>query len=118
MYSVSAVVSEIKDARTKEYLQVLPFDFKFKEPISSCIKFGIFSLLSLFLDNSLDNSRSNLFLYILVSEFARKTGDYHNLSAVDLHLIALTYQMCKENLPNEDFERLKSEPPKENVKAS
>jgi len=55
------------------------------------------------------------FRFVSVSEFAKKTGDYHNLSAVDLHLIALTYQMCKENLSSEEFARLKSEPPKENV---
>lgn len=86
VYAVSAVVSEIKDANTRASLQVLPYEFHFKEPSSEATKF--------------------------VGQFARKTGDYQNLSAVDLHLIALTYQMCKENMSDEEFALLKSEPPK------
>lgn len=31
-----------------------------------------------------------------VSDFAKKTGDYRNLSAVDLKVMALTYQLEKE----------------------
>ncbi len=50
VYSVSAVVSEIKDAKTKEYLQVLPFDFKFKEPQGNHIKFGNYRGINPFLD--------------------------------------------------------------------
>lgn len=88
VYAVSAVVSEIKDQATRESLNVLPYDFNFKEPTSDCIRF--------------------------VSQFAKKTGDFHNLSVVDLHLIALTYQLCKENMTTEEFARLKSEPPTDN----
>lgn len=84
VYSVSGVVSEIKDANTRASLQVLPYEFHFKEPSSDSIKF--------------------------VSQFARKTGDYTNLSAVDLNLIALTYQLCKENMDKDEFDQLKQEP--------
>ena len=47
-----------------------------------------------------------------VTLFARKTGDLYNLSSIDLSLIALTYQMCKEILPAEEFNKLRKEPPK------
>lgn len=88
VYAVEAVVSEIKDIKTRESLQVLPYEFNFKEPTSDSIRF--------------------------VSQFAKKTGDFHNLSVVDLHLIALTYQICKENMNAEEFAQLKAEPPTEN----
>jgi hypothetical protein len=39
-YSIGGVVGEIRDAATKAYLQVLPFDFKLREPNSDAIKFG------------------------------------------------------------------------------
>ena len=32
-----------------------------------------------------------------MTEFSKKTGDYRNLSAVDIRLIALTYQLEKEH---------------------
>ena len=32
-------------------------------------------------------------LFNLVNEFAKKTGDYASLSAVDIRLIALTYEL-------------------------
>ncbi len=56
-----------------------------------------------------------IFVNILVSQFARKTGDYTNLSAVDLNLIALTYQLCKENMDKDEFDQLKQEPIKNYV---
>ena len=34
----------------------------------------------------------------LVSEFAKKTGDYRSLSMVDLRLLALVYRLEKENV--------------------
>ena len=38
----------------------------------------------------------NLDWYIIVIDFARKTGDFRSLSVVDLKVLALTYQMEKE----------------------
>uniref|UniRef100_A0A1X7U582 Ribonuclease PIN domain-containing protein n=1 Tax=Amphimedon queenslandica TaxID=400682 RepID=A0A1X7U582_AMPQE len=35
----------------------------------------------------------------IVTDFSKKTGDYQSLSAVDLRLIALTYQLEKERGP-------------------
>lgn len=86
VYCVDGVIGEIKDASTRESLNVLPFEFKLKQASSDAVKF--------------------------ISNFSRKTGDYSNLSAVDLHLLALTYQLCKENLNEEEFKQLKLEPVK------
>ena len=33
-----------------------------------------------------------------VADFAKKTGDYTSLSAVDLRVLALAYQITKENI--------------------
>ena len=54
-------------------------------------------------------------LLFKVANFSRKTGDYSNLSAVDLQLLSLTYQLCKENLTPEEFSQLKLEPTKASV---
>lgn len=40
VYAVEGVVGEIRDANTRAYLQVLPFDFKLKEPTADSVKFG------------------------------------------------------------------------------
>ena len=103
-------MSEIKDADTRASLQILPYEFHFKEPSSDCIKFGkqIFVWMV-----SLEKKSCKLVLS--VSQFARKTGDYTNLSAVDLNLIALSYQLCKENMTAEEFGQLKQEPAKNHV---
>ena len=53
-----------------------------------------------------------------MSDFSRKTGDYSNLSAVDLNLLALTYQLCKENLTAEEFSHLRKEPVKTQVRSN
>ena len=51
-----------------------------------------------------------LLFELLVVNFSRKTGDYSNLSVVDIQLLALTYQLCKENLSEDEFKALKLEP--------
>jgi RNA-binding protein NOB1 len=35
-------------------------------------------------------------LFVSVSDFARKTGDYRSLSATDVRVLALTYMLEKE----------------------
>jgi RNA-binding protein NOB1 len=35
---------------------------------------------------------------ILVTNYAKRTGDYAALSAVDMRLLALTYQLYEENV--------------------
>lgn len=47
--------------------------------------------------------------YITVTEFAKKTGDYPSLSATDIKVLALTYQLEIENVGTD---HLKKEPEK------
>lgn len=47
--------------------------------------------------------------YITVTEFAKKTGDYPSLSATDIKVLALTYQLETENVGTD---HLKKEPEK------
>ena len=51
----------------------------------------------------------NKIIIILVTEFSKKTGDYRNLSAVDIRVLALTLQLEKEF---GDASRIKVEPDK------
>ena len=48
-------------------------------------------------------------ILLAVSEFAKKTGDYRSLSLTDLKVIALVYDLEKENVGTE---HLKSAPEK------
>ena len=40
---------------------------------------------------------------IVVSEFAKKTGDFQSFSLVDLKVLALTYQLHKEKCRTDDL---------------
>jgi len=70
IFTVKEVVSEIRDASTKQRLAVLPYELDFRTPSAESLHF--------------------------VTEFSKKTGDYKALSAVDLKILALTYQLEKE----------------------
>lgn len=57
-----------------------------------------------------DDIRTMLYsLWITVTEFAKQTGDYPSLSATDIKVLALTYQLETENVGTE---HLKKEPEK------
>ncbi|XP_032514492.2 RNA-binding protein NOB1 [Danaus plexippus] len=81
IYTVQEVVDEITNDRQRKKLVVLPYDLKIKDVFTENIKF--------------------------VTEFSKKTGDYTSLSATDIKVMALTYQMEKEFLGTN---HLKSEP--------
>ncbi|XP_043270864.1 RNA-binding protein NOB1 [Venturia canescens] len=66
------VVNEIRNKRQLRRLVVLPYDLVIKDTFAENIKF--------------------------VTEFAKKTGDYTSLSATDIKVIALTYQLEKEHV--------------------
>merc|ERR1719334_1696013 len=83
VYCIQDVVNEIKDKATKQRLQVLPYSINFREPSAESVS-G-------------------------VSAFAKKTGDYRSLSATDIRLIALTYQLEKEHA---GVAHLRLDPPK------
>ncbi|XP_023944084.2 RNA-binding protein NOB1 [Bicyclus anynana] len=80
-YTVQEVVDEITNDRQRRKLVVLPYDLKIKDVFTENIKF--------------------------VSEFAKKTGDYTSLSATDIKVMALTYQLEKEVI---GADHLKTEP--------
>ena len=42
-----------------------------------------------------------LMLFTSVTDFSKQTGDYASLSAVDLRVLALTYQLEKEHVGTE-----------------
>ncbi|KAH3769925.1 RNA-binding protein NOB1-like [Dreissena polymorpha] len=70
LYTISDVIHEIRDKATRQRLQVLPYELHFREPTAEAIK--------------------------MVTDFSKKTGDYRSLSAVDIRVMALVYQLEKE----------------------
>nr|CAG4643283.1 EOG090X07WR [Ilyocryptus agilis] len=81
VYTIRDVVDEIRDQATKQRLRVLPYEIKMQEPsVESIIK---------------------------MTEFAKKTGDYASLSATDIKVLALVYELEVEA---NGADHLKSEP--------
>ncbi|KAF7992870.1 hypothetical protein HCN44_005214 [Aphidius gifuensis] len=77
-----SVVNEITSKRQLKRLVVLPYDLTVKDVFSENIKF--------------------------VTEFSKKTGDYTSLSATDIRVIALTYQLEKEKVGTEHLKEAPS----------
>ncbi|KAJ8343379.1 hypothetical protein SKAU_G00307080 [Synaphobranchus kaupii] len=72
IYTLKEVVDEIRDKQTRRSLAFLPYKLNFKEPFPEYVRF--------------------------VTEFSKKTGDYPSLSATDIKVLALTYQLEAENV--------------------
>ncbi|KAK6982153.1 Nin1 binding protein [Biomphalaria glabrata] len=70
VYTVPQVIEESIDRATRRRLNLLPISINFKEPSTEALQF--------------------------VSAFAKKTGDYLSLSAVDLKVLALVYDLEKQ----------------------
>lgn len=66
------VVDELKNNAQLKRLAVLPYNLQVKQPDSESLK--------------------------IISDFAKKTGDFATLSITDLTVLALTYQFEKENI--------------------
>ncbi|XP_042336832.1 RNA-binding protein NOB1 isoform X2 [Sceloporus undulatus] len=81
IYTIREVVTEIRDKETRRRLAVLPYQLHFKQPFPEYVR--------------------------LVTEFSKKTGDYPSLSATDIQVLALTYQLEAENV---GVAHLKKEP--------
>ncbi|XP_047996286.1 RNA-binding protein NOB1 [Leguminivora glycinivorella] len=81
MYTVQEVIDEITNDRQRRKLVVLPYDLKVKDVFTENIKF--------------------------ITDFSKKTGDYTSLSATDIKVMALAYQIEKEKV---GVEHLKTEP--------
>ncbi|XP_022208670.2 RNA-binding protein NOB1 [Drosophila obscura] len=79
--TVPDVVAEVRNKRQIRRLCVLPFGMEVREPRPESIKHCV--------------------------EFAKKTGDYASLSGIDLKVIALSYELEKDNVGTE---HLRTEP--------
>lgn len=71
VYTVEELISEIRDAATRQRLSVLPYTLHLRQPSTEALH--------------------------AVTAFSKLTGDYRSLSAVDLKVLALTYQLEKEH---------------------
>lgn len=72
IFTIQEVVDEIKSSAQLKRLAVLPYNLQMKQPDQEAIR--------------------------IVSEFAKKTGDFATLSLTDLTVLALTYQLQKEHV--------------------
>ncbi|XP_071346028.1 RNA-binding protein NOB1 [Trachinotus anak] len=81
IYTLREVVNEIRDKPTRRSLAFLPYQLNFKEPHPEHIRH--------------------------VTEFSKKTGDYPSLSATDIKVLALTYQL---ELEHDGSQHLRGEP--------
>ncbi|CRK91000.1 CLUMA_CG004688, isoform A [Clunio marinus] len=81
VYTVQEVLDEIKSNTQYKRLAVLPYNLQIKQPDQEALK--------------------------IISDFAKKTGDFATLSLTDLKVLALTYQLEKENV---GVNHLRSEP--------
>ena len=68
--TTQGVIDEIRDSKSRSHLESLPFELEVREPSAN----GLAKMV----------------------EFSKKTGDYASLSAVDMHILALLYDLEKE----------------------
>ncbi|KAI1299521.1 Nin1 binding protein [Mortierella claussenii] len=87
-YTIPEVLNEIRDRQARNDLAMLPFDIQVINPTEASVR--------------------------AVAAFARKTGDYAVLSATDLRVLALTYQLEFEHC---GMKRIRAEPVRPNVQA-
>ncbi|KAK3829226.1 MAG: Nin one binding Zn-ribbon like-domain-containing protein [Benniella sp.] len=87
-YTIPEVLNEIRDKQARNDLAILPFDIEVINPTEASVR--------------------------TVAAFARKTGDYAVLSATDLRVLALTYQLEFQHC---GMKRIRTEPLRPNVQA-
>ncbi|KAF9965453.1 Nin1 binding protein [Mortierella alpina] len=85
-FTIPEVLNEIRDKQARKDLAILPFDIEVINPTEASVR--------------------------AVAAFARKTGDYAVLSATDLRVLALTYQLEFEAC---GMKRIRTEPVRPNV---
>ncbi|KAG9324425.1 hypothetical protein KVV02_004445 [Mortierella alpina] len=85
-FTIPEVLNEIRDKQARKDLALLPFDIEVINPTEASVR--------------------------AVAAFARKTGDYAVLSATDLRVLALTYQLEFEAC---GMKRIRAEPVRPNV---
>lgn len=86
IYTIQEVVNEVTNRRQKTDLSVLPYTLNIETVFPEHVQF--------------------------VVDFSKKTGDYPNLSVTDIKVIALAYQIHKENYGTDN---LKTEPDTKSV---
>jgi len=86
IYTIQEVVNEVTSKRQKTNLSILPYTLNIEAVFPENIQF--------------------------VVDFSKKTGDYPNLSATDVKIIALVYQIHKENYGIDD---LKTKPDSKSI---
>lgn len=69
-FTTQDVIDEIRDSKARSHLESLPFELQIREPSPE----GLAQVVA----------------------FSKKTGDYSSLSAVDIHVLALLYDLEKE----------------------
>uniref|UniRef100_A0A3B4XE75 NIN1 (RPN12) binding protein 1 homolog n=1 Tax=Seriola lalandi dorsalis TaxID=1841481 RepID=A0A3B4XE75_SERLL len=79
IYTLKEVVNEIRDKPTRRSLAFLPYQLHFKDPHPEHVRH--------------------------VTEFSKKTGDYPSLSATDIKVLALTYQLELEQVGSQHLRR-------------
>ena len=99
------VIDEVRNKRQLKRLAVLPYDLEVKDVFPENIKFGKNSIIIIIL---FPLRHCMLPWYLLVSnacpsvhDISKQTGDYRSLSATDIEVIALTYQLEKEKVGTE-----------------
>ncbi|KAF9187060.1 Nin1 binding protein [Haplosporangium sp. Z 767] len=85
-FTIPEVLNEIRDKQARKDLAILPFDIQVINPTEASVR--------------------------AVAAFARKTGDYAVLSATDLRVLALTYQLEFEAC---GMKRIRTEPVRPNT---
>jgi len=70
IFSIPEIINEIKDKTTRNKLNILPYKINYKDPSEKALEKAV--------------------------NASKKIGDYHNLSIVDLKLIALAVQLAEE----------------------
>ncbi|KAG0256838.1 Nin1 binding protein [Mortierella polycephala] len=85
-FTIPEVLNEIRDKQARKDLAILPFDIQVINPNEASVR--------------------------AVAAFARKTGDYAVLSATDLRVLALTYQLEFEAC---GMKRIRAEPVRPNT---
>jgi len=78
-YTIPGVISEIRDKQTRDRLKILPYELKFRDPSAKSIS--------------------------AVSKAAKESGDFASLSAVDLQVLALTYELTIEFDPEKSIRK-------------
>lgn len=83
LYTVPGVIQEVRDAAARQQLSNLSSKLTVREPTPNSIQ--------------------------TILTFARKTGDMHSLSTVDLHVLALVYELEREGC-NGNVEHIRTTP--------